>query len=441
MKRTYFIKTFGCQMNEYDSELVAGQLQELGLSEASKMEEADLILVNTCSVRALAEQKALSELGMFAVLKRKSKKRKIFYGVIGCLAEHKGRKFLAKFWDIDLIVGPSHERNFKELVREALAGEGPVIALGEAVQDFSKDVSILRKSKNGAWVTVSKGCNSFCSYCIVPYLRGKEESRSLKSILKEVKLLIEEGYKEITLIGQNVNTYGKDLKDGKYDFSDLLKAIEAIPGKFWVRFYTSHPKDIPEKLMDTVAGAKKICPHFHLPIQSGSDRILKLMNRHYTRSDYLEIVRKLRERVNDVALSTDIIVGFPGETEADFKETMDLYAAANYDAAYTYKYSPRQGTKSFELEDDVSSQKKGERLKALMAMQRIVSSKVNNKLVGTIREVLLDNEQPKEHELTGRDKGNKPVFIKYAGKKQEGYFIKVRIVKANPFSLVAELVD
>jgi len=421
-------------MNQYDSELVAGILEKAGLSRAAAYEKADISLVNSCSVRELAAQKARSELGMFAAHKRKSKK-KVYYGIIGCLAEQEGKKLSIKFPDIDFIVGPSEERRMEEYLQKVLSGRGPAVAVGAGKEDWKTDSLIKRESRKNAWVTVSKGCNSFCSYCVVPYVRGREASRPFESIISEVKKLVSEGYKEINLLGQNVNAYGKDLA-GSADFSELLGAVDAVEGDFWVRFWTSHPKDIPLKLIETVASSKKICPHFHLPVQSGSDKILRLMNRNYTAESYLRIVEEIRKRIKDVSITSDIIVGFPGETEADFRHTIELYEKAAFDVAYTYTYSPRKGTKAYDMKDTVSGQIKDQRLKTLMELQRDLSQKVNDKYIGRVLPVLLDGTVVEDNLLNGRTNNNKPIFVEVpAGRKIKKDFTQVKITEAKPFSV------
>lgn len=435
MHKTYFIHTFGCQMNLYDSELAAGILDKAGFSRVDSYEKADISLVNSCSVRELAAQKARSELGMFAARKRKSKKH-VYYGMLGCLAEQEGKQLLIKFPDIDFIIGPANERGLGEYVKKVLAGNGPAIATGTGKEDWNVDALIKRESKKNAWVTVSKGCNSFCSYCVVPYVRGREASRPFENIISEVEKLVAGGYKEINLIGQNVNTYGKDFPAGKTrDFSELLKAVDEVKGDFWVRFWTSHPKDIPLKLIETVASAKKICPHFHLPVQSGSDRILKMMNRNYTAETYLRILEEIKKRVKNVSISSDIIVGFPGETEADFRRTMELYEKAAFDVAYTYTYSPRKGTKAYEIKDNVPGIMKDERLRALMELQRKLSQEINDKYIGKVLPVLLEPGFSKEDLRSGRTNNNKPIFVEGLNEKSKNEFVKVRIMQANPFSL------
>ena len=432
MIKKYFIHTFGCQMNLSDSEIVSGVLDKAGLVEVDSYEKADICLVNSCSVRELAAQKARSELGMFAAYKRKSKKA-VFYGIIGCLAEQEGKHLCVKFPDIDLIIGPAYERSIGESVKKLLAGKGPVYSTGAAKEDWTADTIIKRESKKNAWVTVSKGCNSFCSYCVVPYVRGRETSRPFESIVTEVEKLVSEGYKEINLLGQNVNTYGRDTASSKNrDFSDLLKAVDSIKGEFWVRFWTSHPKDIPLKLIETVADSEKICPHFHLPIQSGSDRILKLMNRNYTAEAYLRIIEEIKKRIKNVSVTSDIIVGFPGETEADFKRTLELYKKAAFDVAYTYTYSARKGTKAFDIKETVSEKMKNERLRELMDLQKIISQDVNDKYVGQLLPVLLDGTVEGVF-LNGRTHNNKPIFVE--GKAGKSDFVQVKITEAKTFSL------
>ncbi len=420
-------------MNQYDSELVDGILSKEGMVRVDSYEKADICLVNSCSVRELAAQKARSELGMFAAYKRKSKKP-VYYGIIGCLAEQEGKHFLVKFPDIDFIIGPAYERQIGAYAKKVLAGGGTAVVTGPGKEDWTADELIKRESKKNAWVTVSKGCNSFCSYCVVPYVRGRETSRPFGSIISEVEKLVGEGYKEINLLGQNVNTYGKDFSAiEKKDFSELLKAVDDIKGEFWVRFWTSHPKDIPLKLIETVASSKKICPHFHLPIQSGSDRILKLMNRNYTAESYLRIIGEIKKRIKNVSVTSDIIVGFPGETEADFRRTLELYKKAAFDVAYTYTYSARKGTKAFDIKETVSETMKNERLRELMNIQREISQEVNDKYIGQVLPVLLDGTVVEDNLLNGRTNNNKPIFVE--GNACKGGFVRVKITETKPFSL------
>jgi len=434
LNKTFFIHTFGCQMNQYDSELVTGILEKEGLSRVDAYEKADLCLVNSCSVRELAAQKARSELGLFALYKRRSRK-KVYYGIIGCLAEQEGKNLFKKFPDMDLIAGPAHERQLGQYVSSILAGNGPVIKTGEGVQDWDVDALIKRENSRSAWVTVSKGCNSFCSYCVVPYARGREESRPFSAIVREIKALTGRGYKEINLLGQNVNTYGRDLKGaaaGK-DFSALLKEVNSLPGDFWVRFWTSHPKDIPDTLIDAVASGKKICPLFHLPVQSGSDAILKAMNRKYTAGQYLEITEKIRKKIPGAAISTDFIVGFPGETEKDLELSLELYRKARFDTAFTYKYSPRKGTRAFDLKDEVSKDVKEERLRALMTLQKELGLEINRQFIGTVRDVMLSAPGPGP--AGGRDRTNRPFLVEGVKKYKEGEIVSVKVTGAAPFSL------
>jgi len=428
----FFIHTFGCQMNQYDSELVSGILETAGFLRADSYQKSDICLVNSCSVRELAAQKARSELGLYAMHKRQSKK-KIYYGILGCLAEQEGKNFLKKFPDVDLVVGPAFERQLEELIKKVLAGEGPVIKTGTGEGNWEVDGLIKRESRTKAWITVSKGCNSFCSYCVVPSVRGREESRPFLDILKEVEKLVKNGYKEINLLGQNVNTYGRELKEKTKDIAALLWEIDALPGEFWVRFWTSHPKDIPDRLVQTVAECKKICPQFHLPVQSGSDPVLKVMNRKYTVSQYLEIIEKIRKNIPGAAVSTDFIVGFPGETEKDFNASLELYRKVRFDTAYTYKYSPRKGTKAFELEDKVSKGEKEERLKALMSLQKEIGREINNGFIGTIREVMMDS--PELTGASGRDRTNRPFLVEGLKSYKEGEVHRVKVTGATAFSL------
>ena len=437
MEHKVFIKTFGCQMNKYDSELICGILNNAGFSNTIFLDDADIVLVNTCSVRAHAAERAYSNLRDLSRLK-KERKIKIL-GVCGCLAESEKERFLKKIPNIDLIIGPNYIRNINLYVERALNGESPIVAIGDITQDWKIDFNIYRQSDKKAYVTVIKGCNSFCSYCIVPYVRGREQSRPIDDILNEIKNLIKSGYKEICLLGQNVNSYGKDLYEN-IDFTDLLKRIDEIKGDFWIRFLTSHPKDIPTRLIDTVSKSNKICKYFHLPVQSGSDRILKLMNRGYTVSYFKDKIREIREKIKNVSISSDIIVGFPGETEEDFNETVELCKEIQFDSVFTFKYSVREGTTAAKLEDSVKKEEKEKRAKIIDEIQKDIALKLNQMLVGTVQRVLVDSKV-KGKTIVGRTEGNKEVFFSSSNDlKSINDFVDVKITKACPFSLRGILV-
>ncbi|MFH1824979.1 MAG: tRNA (N6-isopentenyl adenosine(37)-C2)-methylthiotransferase MiaB [Candidatus Firestonebacteria bacterium] len=436
--KKFYIHTFGCQMNKYDSEVISGILTNASFSNTPCFTEADVILVNTCSVREHAEQRAYSKLIEFLALKKN--KKDLIVGVVGCLADAYAEGILwldhkRKLPTVDLIIGPNHIRNIDLYVKRALNGEKPVIVVGDYKQDWEKDFTIDRVSSKKAWIAISKGCNSFCSYCIVPYVRGREESKPVSEILKEVRKLVQSGYREINLLGQNVNSYGKDLNEG-IDFADLLRSIDELEGDFWIRFFTSHPKDIPAKLVETISKSKRICNHFHLPIQSGSDKILKLMNRGYTASYYKNKVKEIRDKIKEISITSDIIVGFPGESEEDFNETIKLVKEVRFDFAFTFKYSPRTKTKAYELKDDVKKEDKQQRLSILMGVQNQIALENNKELIGRILKVLVERDTSQKNEVC-RTETNKIVEITNKDKIKQD-FISVKIIKASPYGLKGE---
>ncbi|MEI7904273.1 MAG: tRNA (N6-isopentenyl adenosine(37)-C2)-methylthiotransferase MiaB [Candidatus Firestonebacteria bacterium] len=436
MSGYFYLHTMGCQMNKYDSELISGLLIKEGFKPAVSEQQADIVILNTCSVRALAAQKAYSYLGRLA--KRKKKDKKLILVMSGCVAEQDGLEARDRIPGLDLVIGPSKIREIGKYLKETIRKKRGTIAVGDEGIDWKADPLIKRVSPSKAWITVSKGCNSFCSYCIVPYVRGRELSRPFEDILKEARELAAAGYSEINLLGQNVNTYGKDIP-GHRDFSDLLKELASIEGRFRIFFMTSHPKDIPIKLIDTVAGSSKISPLFHLPVQSGSDRILKLMNRGYTRAGYQNNLKEIRSRVKGASITSDIIVGFPGETGEDFKETMELVSESGFDSAYTFKYSPRKGTAAAGLDDSVKQWEKEKRLEDLMALQASIGQKLNEALEGAVLEVLLDDPPYGKGGVTARTVSNKPVMLEKTGGLEAGArFVKVKITGATPFAVKGE---
>lgn len=350
-QRKFYLKTLGCQMNEHDSEVIAGILARLGYVQTEECTEADLILYNTCSVRENPERKVYGQITSLKQLKDKNPG--LLIGICGCMPQQKEEleKLLARLPHVDLIFGTHNIHRLPELLERAQTEER-VVEVWDDSQEVVEDLPAIRANKFKAFVNVIYGCNNFCSYCVVPYTRGRERSRSPKDILKEVRRLADEGYKEVTLLGQNVNTYGADL-DEKTSFAELLSLINDVPGVERIRFTTSHPKDMQDELIEAIANLPKVCEHLHLPVQTGSDRILKLMNRHYTSAYYLDLVAKIREAVPEINLTTDLIVGFPGETEEDFQDTLRLVEAVRFSSAFTFIYSPRPGTPAAKMADQV----------------------------------------------------------------------------------------
>jgi len=375
-----FIETYGCQMNKNDSELIRGILLESGFRFSDDWDSSDVILINTCSVRDHAERRVLGRIGALAGWKKKSPHRRI--GVLGCMAQRLGDELAGIKPQVDLIVGPDAYRRLPEL----LAGptQRPEVHAELRPEELYSGVAPVREPGVSGWVTISRGCGNFCSYCIVPYTRGAERCRPAVEILREIEEMTGQGFREATLLGQNVNSY----KDGKTDFAGLLERVARIPELLRIRFMTSHPKDLSDRLLETMASESKICPHIHLPVQSGSTRILGLMNRGYTRDHVLERAAKARERIRGVSLTTDVMVGYPGETEGDFQESMDLVAEVRFQEAFTYAYSPRNGTDAADQPDSLPDDEKMRRLGALIDLQRGITLEIKRAMVGRTVEVL-----------------------------------------------------
>ena len=430
-----FVLTFGCQQNEADSEKLAGMAQDMGYELCDDPADADLIAVNTCAIREHAEQKALSIVGQYKHLK--AKKPSLLIAVCGCMVaqEHRREDIKHKYPYVDLTFGTASLHRFPELLWQKIARSRRIFCPEETEYVVAEGMPITRSSDYRAWVSIMYGCNNFCSYCIVPYVRGRERSRDKDEVIAEVKDLVARGYKDITLLGQNVNSYAKG-KD--YDFADLLSELDKIEGEYVLRFMTSHPKDASYKLIDVMASSKHIAHQFHLPLQSGSDSILKAMNRHYDKARYLDIVRYIREKMPDAALSSDIIVGFPGETDADFEDTMDILRTVRFDMLFSFIYSPRKGTPAAEKEQ-IDPKIKGERFDRLLALQHDIALEKNQPMVGKTIRVLCDGPSKNNPEIySGREEGNKIVFFA-ATPEQVGKFVQVKIDRADAFALWGEI--
>lgn len=436
--KKYMILTYGCQMNVRDSETIAGLLEAMGYTETGEEKEADLIVFNTCSVRHSAENKVFGKVGEVIGLKRKKPELMIAFG--GCMAQTPEARNILKRQGVDVIFGTHNIHELPSLLEEAYTTGRQVIKVWEKAEGIVEDLPAKRQSGISAFVNIMFGCNNFCSYCIVPYTRGRERSRQPEDIVKEIKLLARQGYKEVTLLGQNVNSYGQGL-DKKIDFADLLKMVCQIDGIERIRFTTSHPKDMSDKLIETVACEKKICEHIHVPMQAGSNKILRLMNRHYTREHYLSLTQKIREKIPGVAITTDLIVGFPGETEEDFEDTLDMVRKVRFDAAFTFMYSPRSGTRAAELADQVPLEVKKARLEKLNELQYGIATEINKSLEGTVQEVLVEGPSKTDKEkLTSRTRTNRIVI--FSGPKDlTGRLINVKITEARTFSLFGEIVE
>ncbi|MBN2542325.1 tRNA (N6-isopentenyl adenosine(37)-C2)-methylthiotransferase MiaB [bacterium] len=427
------IRTYGCQMNKYDSELLMGILVDNGYRLVDCERDADVILVNTCSVREHAEKRALGRLRQFVGMK--SNKPGLIVGVYGCMAQRYGDEMLKEVPGIDIVAGPDSFPRILEAVRNAESSAQICTTLGdfdgEGWRPYRKTNSL------SGWCAITRGCNNYCSYCIVPYVRGHERSRPLDDIIREVESAVQQGVREITLLGQNVNSYF----DGEHDFADLLKAANDIEGLWRIRFATSHPKDFSDKLISAMRELPKVCEHVHLPVQAGSNRILKLMNRGYSREDYLELVDKIKDNVNGVALTTDLLTGFPTENEEDFEQTLDLMKSVKYSGAFTFKYSPRPGTKAAEMENDVPEKTKISRLEQMIKVQQESAAEFSRNLVGTTQEVMFEENSPKNpRNMRGRARNGKIVEVTGEGIKK-GDVWTVKINDAQTWVLFGEKID
>ena len=433
------VVTYGCQQNEADSERIMGTLCEMGYTPTQEPKDADIIIVNTCAVRDHAEKKALSITGGYKHLKHK--KPSLIIGVCGCMVSKADMsdKIKHSYPYIDIVFGTENLWKLPEIVYRTMKEDKRMFFpnLGEPV--VAEGIPVLRESGYKAWVSIMYGCNNFCTYCIVPYVRGRERSRRPEDIINEVRELVADGYKEITLLGQNVNSYGKEFGD-ECDFAELLSRICEIEGDFLVRFMTSHPKDASRKLIDVMAANDKIAKHFHLPVQSGSDRILKEMNRHYDREAYLSLIRYMREKMPDICISTDIIVGFPGETDSDFEDTLSIVKEVGYDMMYSFIYSKRTGTPAAEMEEQIPEAITGERFARLIDTQNEISLTKNQPYTDKTVRVLVDGRSKNNPEkFSGRTEGNKIVLFD-GDDSMTGNFVMVHITEAQTFALKGDVV-
>jgi len=435
----YHITTWGCQMNEHDSEKIAGMLEEMGHKPTKSYEEADIIVFNTCCVRENAELKVFSSIGNLK--KFKNKNPNLVIAICGCMVQqkHVAQKIYDRFPFVDIVLGTHNIHKFPEILECVVSQDQRIIEIWDENKGIVENVPVKRDNNIKAWVTISFGCNNFCSYCIVPYVRGRERSRKPQDIIEEVKALAEEGFKEVTLLGQNVNSYGKDLSE-EVRFSDLLYRINEIPGIERIRFMTSHPKDLSDDLIKAIKECKEVCEHIHLPVQSGSTSILKKMNRNYTKEHYLNLVEKIYQEIPGVSITTDIIVGFPGESEEDFEDTLDVVERVRFDSAFTFMYSKRKGTPAAKMENQVPDEVKKERLKRLMDLQNRISKEKNMKLKDKTVEVLVEGYDSKKNLLVGRTRTNKLVYFEGEPKRLLGKLINVKIVTPKTWTLEGVLV-
>lgn len=434
-KNSVFIETYGCQMNLADTEVVLSILTANGYDVATDIQSADVVLINTCSIRENAEQRIYGRLGN---LKRyKEKNKNMVVGVLGCMAERLRKDLVEDKKIVDMVVGPDEYRRLPEFIDMAFDGEKGIGVRLSRVETYD-DIMPFREDGLQAWISVMRGCDKFCTFCVVPFTRGRERSRSLSSIVNEVKELSVRGFREITLLGQNVNSY----QEGDSDFADLLSACAQVDPSMRFRFSTSHPQDISEKLLKTIAEHKNLCNYIHLPVQAGSNRILDLMNRTYTIEHYLTIIDKAREIIPGVSFSTDIISGFPTETWEDHLATLDVMQKVRYDGAYMFKYSAREGTKAYKMEDDVPDEVKGKRLQEIIDLQHKISFEVNQELINKEEVVLVEGLSKKSDKFfAGRTDSNKMVIFPLNDLVARGDYVKVNITRATPATLFGDFIE
>ena len=433
--RTYFVVTYGCQMNAHDSEKIAGMMEEMGIEPAEQREDADFVIFNTCCVRDNAERRALGNVTWLKEVRKTHPNMMI--AVCGCMIQELGmaEKILKQYRFIDLAFGTANLHQFPELLYDTLNSDRSVVRV---VQEdvIAEGLPVKRLRKDAAYLTIMYGCNNFCSFCIVPYVRGRERSRKPEDILHEAELLQQSGVQEIMLLGQNVNSYGKNLEE-EINFASLLKQLDQM-GIPRIRFMTSHPKDLSDELIETMASSRHILPQFHLPVQSGNDEILTAMNRHYTRAQYLDRVKKLRQAVPGIGLTTDIIVGFPGETENQFQDTMSLLDEVRYDGAFTFIYSPRTGTKAAQMENQIPEEISSRRIKELIALQEKLQQETLKRFIGLEEEVLVEGLSRRSEEAVS-GKGRHGISITLpGGPEDKGKIIQCRITGIKNNTLVAE---
>ena len=429
-----FVDTYGCQQNEADSEAIRGYIELMGFGFTEDENEAELIVVNTCAVRGHAEMRVLGNVG--ALVHAKARNPRLIVAVCGCMVQqpHMAEKIRKSFRVVDLCFGPHELWRFPELYERALRRRGRVFETSPCEGVVAEGLPVHRQGSVKAWLSIMYGCNNFCTYCIVPYVRGRERSRRPEDVVAEARRLVEAGYRDVTLLGQNVNSYGKDLGTD-VDFADIIREINAIPGDFLIRFMTSHPRDATEKLFRTMAECEKCAKHIHLPVQSGSSRVLKAMNRHYDREKYLSLVDMARSYMPDIVLTTDIIVGFPGETAEDFEETMTLVERVRYDAMFTFIFSPREGTPAAAMPDPVSREEKQAWFDRLVETANTISGEKHREYIGRRLRVLVDGETGRgEYNLSARTNGGRLVHLK-GSPELVGRFIEAEITDGNTWAL------
>ena len=438
-EKTYCLINYGCQMNESDTEHYAGQLEELGYKAVSDYHGADVILVNTCCVRESAEKKIAGKIGELKAEKKRNPECVIC--VAGCMAQKDGEKLQKKHPQVDLLLGTAYVNDFKQLLLDFLADRKGIAYTDLTIHQSEFEGHRVRQSSFAAWIPIMYGCNNFCTYCIVPYVRGRERSRSIENIVEEIEAAVKEGYKEFTLLGQNVNSYGKDLGD-KEAFAKLLRRVNEIPGVERIHYMTSHPRDMSEEVIKAVAECEHVCENFHVPFQAGSSEILRRMNRGYTKEKYLELIKLIRKYVPDAAITTDIIVGFPGETEEDFAETLDVVEQVGFTSAFTFIYSKRSGTPAAKMDNQVPLPVKKERLNRLMALQNAKSVACHEQLIGKTVGVLAEGPSKQADVWTGRSRTGVLVLWPVEGKAYTvGQKVNVLIDTAQTWLVKGKAVD
>lgn len=438
--KKYFTLTYGCQMNESDSERINGQLSELGYQPAEVMDEADVIILNTCSIRQNAEEKVYGKIG--EIKKVKEKNPDLLVGIMGCMAQENKGKLISRMPIIDFVLGPYHIHDLKNVIEDELDERAHVVKTQmnpERVKDYS-ELKASRKSHIFAWVPIMQGCNKFCTYCIVPYVRGRQTSRTVEDICHEAEALAAEGYKEITLLGQNVNSYGLDFRNGT-DFGTLIRALDHVDGIERIRYMTSHPRDMTFGMVDAMAASPKVARHMHLPVQHGDNEMLRRMNRGYTIEHFMELLSYVREKMPDIAVTTDLITGFPGETEEMHRKTIDLLKEARFDSAYTFIYSPRTGTPAARMGDQVPDDVKKRRLQELMDVENEISLEKNKEMEGKVYPIIVEGAtRQDENNWYGRTSTNKMIIFPRVEGVHIGDTVDARVDTAQTWILKGELV-
>lgn len=436
-KKYAMIRTYGCQQNFSDSEKIKGILSVLGFDFTEDPKKADFIIFNTCAIREHAEDRVFGNVGALKNIKKKNKN--LIIALCGCMMEqdHIKEKIKKSFPFVDLVFGTHSINYLPKLIFDVISNDKRVFEINKEDDVLFEDIPVKREDKIKGFVPIMYGCDNFCSYCIVPYVRGRERSRNSEDILSEVKKMIHSGYKEITLLGQNVNSYGKNLSED-INFSELLKKIDNLEGDFWIRFMTSHPKDATEELIDTIANSKHICHQIHLPFQSGNNKILKQMNRHYDREKYLSIINYAKDKISDLTLTSDVIVGFPGETYKEFCDTLSLIKEVKFSSLFTFIYSKREGTPAAKMDDSTSADEKSKRFSELLKLQTEISDNLYKKMIGREYKVLVESLANKEGKLTART--NNGIVVELDGDKRLlGKFLNVKIIDAKRCLLIGEI--